>query len=292
MLLVLLLVAGLNADCKVVVFLGTDCPLARLYAPRLNDLVQRYPSVPFRAASASQQDSADEVAQFAQRLNFPFVKDAALARRLGATRSPEAFLLVGGRIVYQGRIDDQYTPGTNRASPTRRDLEEAICEVLAGQSVSVPRTEATGCYLSLDEPAEGKITFEHVAPILHGKCAACHRPGEVAPFSLLTHADTVGWAPTMREVIENGRMPPWHADPRYGRFQNDRSLTSQEKSLLLRWLDDGAPAGATEPAPPQFDEGWKIRPDVVLEMERPFVVPAEGLLDYQEFTLPTGFDKE
>lgn len=287
-----LLAAITVTDVEVIVFLGADCPLARLYANRLNALAERYPQVCFRGVNCSEQDSDAEVEEFGRRLRFSITKDIALARRLGATRSPEAFLLVSGRIVYQGRIDDQYTPGTNRSQPTRCDLEEALKEVLAGKPVTVPVTEATGCRLSIAAPASGKTTFEHAAPILHRKCAPCHRPGQVAPFSLLRYEDTVGWGPMMREVIESGRMPPWHADPRYGKFTNDRSLTAEERRTLLAWIDAGAPRGEREPSPPTFKDGWQIRADVVLAMERSFAVPAEGVLDYQEFKLPTGFKRD
>jgi hypothetical protein len=211
---------------------------------------------------------------------------------LSATRSPEAFVLVGGHIVYQGRIDDQYLPGTNRGAPTRRDLEEAIKEVLAGRPVSISRTRAVGCVLSVPVQPRGHITYSDVAPILHQKCAECHRPGQVAPFSLLTYEDTIGWGETIKETVLEGRMPPWHADPAFGHFSNDRSLTAEQKGLLLAWIDQGCAQGENHPRPPVFTEGWKIRPDVVLEMERFFTVPAEGVLDYQEFTIETGFKKD
>src|SRR6185436_17148647 len=120
-----------------------DCPMARLYTNRLNTLAERYPEVKFRVANASVQDSEEEVAEFGRLLRFPASKDYALARRLGATRSPEAFLLFRGKVVYSGRIDDQYTPGTNKSQPTRNDLEVAIQESLVGKPVSTPRTEAT-----------------------------------------------------------------------------------------------------------------------------------------------------
>jgi mono/diheme cytochrome c family protein len=289
--LALLCLAVAGPRYEVVVFLGTECPMAKLYAGRLNELAERYPQITFRAVNCSQQDSHADVFEFGKRLRFPFEKDdGRLARRLGATRSPEAFLLFEHRVVYRGRIDDQYSPGTNRAEPTRRDLEEAIKDVLAGRAVAVPETKPTGCRLSLPAEQRGKVTFEQVAPILHRRCAECHRPGQVAPFSLLTYHDTVGWGPMIREVVENGRMPPWGADPRYGEFANDRSLRVDEKELLLRWLSAGAPPGEKEPIPPQFRDGWAIRPDLILTMEQPFEVPAEGVLDYQEFAVDPGFD--
>jgi hypothetical protein len=291
-MLILALLLTAAPDCEVVVFLGAECPLARLYVPRLNELAARYPEVRFRAVNASQQDSPAEVAQFGTLLRFPYEKDdGTLARRLSATRSPEAFLLVNGRIVYQGRIDDQYTPGTNRGSPTRRDLEEALTEILAGQPVSISKTPAVGCHLSVPVNPTGQITYDDVAPILHHKCAECHRPGQVAPFSLLSYDETIGWEQTIKEVVLAGRMPPWHADPAHGHFANDRSLTEPQKELLIEWIDHGCPAGKSHPQPPQFPSGWQIRPDIVLEMDRFFTVPAEGVLDYQEFTIDPHFTK-
>jgi hypothetical protein len=293
MFVLLTLLLAASPECEVVVFLGTECPMARLYVHRLNDLSARYPQVRFRALNASQQDSAAEVAEFGKRLRFPFEKDdGTQARRHSATRSPEAFLLVAGRIAYQGRIDDQYTPGANRGSPPRHDLEEAIKEILAGKPVSIRSTKATGCRLSLPVKPSGEITFDDVAPILHQKCAECHRPGQVAPFSMLTYEDTIGWGQMIGEVVLDGRMPPWHADPAYGHFANDRSLTLEQKDMLLRWIAAGSPAGKNHPLPPSFDDGWKIRPDLIVQMDRSFQVPAEGVLDYQEFIVHPGFQKD
>jgi hypothetical protein len=260
--------------------------MARLYANRLNTLSERYPQVKFRVANASQQDSESEVVEFGKLFHFPASKDYVLARRLGATRSPEAFLLAKGKVVYSGRIDDQYTPGANKSKPTRNDLEEAIKETLAGKPVSVPNTKATGCHLSIPD-----VTFKDVAPILHKHCAECHRPGQVAPFSLLTWQDTVGWGKTIREVVSQGRMPPWHADPKHGKFANDRSLSSTERDTLFTWIDAGSPRGDTEPSPPTFREGWAIRADKVLKTPG-YKVPAEGVLDYVEFPIDTGFTKD
>lgn len=280
-ILLTLLLSAPNCECFV--FLKPECPMAKLYAPRLNELATRYPQVKFRGVCAN----SDESNEFQNRLVFDCGTDRELVQRLGARRSPEAFLVRDGSVVYHGRIDDQYTPGTNRSQPTRNDLEEAIKEVLAGNPVSVSMTQATGCHLLAPKVKSNVVTFEDVAPILHAKCAGCHRPGEVAPFSLLTYQDTVGWASTIREVISENRMPPWHAEG--GHFTNDRSLTMVERALLLRWVEFGAPAGAREPKAPVFQSGWTIRPDLILEMEQPFDVPAEGVIDIQEFALNPGF---
>ena len=277
---------------EVFVFLGTECPMAKLYANRLSELADRYPQIHFQGVSANESDTAAEIATFQNGLRFGFRRNPQLAARLKPTRSPEAFFFVDDKLVYHGRIDDQYTPGTNRSQPSRNDLEEAIKETLAGQSVSVPETKATGCHIEVPQTPTGKITFDEVAPILHSRCAECHRPGEVAPFSLLTYEDTLGWKDTIREVVSANRMPPWHADPNHGKFANDRSLTAAEKSTLLAWVEAGAPAGTQKVAAPTFKTGWAIKTDLILKVQTPFAVPAEGVLGYQEFTLDPGFKKD
>ncbi len=235
-------------------------------------------------------DTQAEIEQFAHCLNFPMIKDEALAHELGATRSPEVFLLSGSQVIYRGRIDDQYEPGIHKAEPTRRDLAIAIEEALAGKPVTVAQTNPVGCYLNLKPAADdGAVTYAQVAPILDRRCVECHRPGQAGPFSMLTYKDTVGWAETIREVIQQGRMPPWGA--RGGRFANGRSLTADERRLLLAWLDAGAPEGGARPAPPRFTDDWTIKPDVVFQADE-FHVPQEGVLDYQEFVINPGWYRD
>ena len=78
---------------------------------------------------------------------------------------------------------------------------------------------------------DGVPTFtKDVAPILYENCAACHRPGEIAPMSLLSYKDARPWAKSIRDEVEDGAMPPWHADPKHGKFLNDRSLSAEEKA--------------------------------------------------------------
>ncbi len=285
----------------VVAFLGVDCPLGALYANRLNELYDEFAGrgVCFVAVDANEHDSYPEMVAFAQRLKFSMVKDAgnAVADAFGATRSPEVFLLNGNRdVIYRGRIDDQYAPGVHsRAAPLRRDLEEAILESLANRPVSVPVTTPVGCHLDRRTEATpvGEVTYtKHIARIFDARCAECHRPGAAAPFSLLTYDDARAWTGTIREVLTQRRMPPWGVEG--GHFANDRSLKDDERSLIFAWLDSGAPEGmpADRPPLPTFPSGWRIRPDRVFTMPTPFTVPADGVLEYQEFTLDPGFTED
>jgi len=269
-----------DAPIQVVAFLGVECPLARLYARRLNELQAEFPQVEFRAYAPNAHDSLDEVAGFQQFLEFPIQKSSAEAARLGATRSPEVFLICAGEVVYSGRVDDQYSPGSHRRQPTRRDLAIAIEEVLAGQSVTMPRVEPAGCHLNIEPPAPAAAA--DALAIIHAKCATCHHPETAAPFSLLTADDARAWHATLREVITLGRMPPWGAE--VGEFSNDRRLTADERRKLLEWIDAGCPQGE-DVSPPQFNRGWSFTPDVVLEATE-FQVPATGTVEYQEFKLP------
>ena len=287
-----------------VTFLGVECPLARVYANRLNELVAAYGprGVAFMAVDSNAHDDPQEIAAFARHLEFPMLRDqqGKLADQLGATRSPETFLLDGERrVIYRGRIDDQYEPGVHgRSAPTRCDLDEAIQEALANRPITVSSTTVVGCLLDrgptqvdpLATSGEHPVSYARdVAEILDAHCAECHRPGAAAPFSLLNYEDAAAWSATIREVVDQRRMPPWGV--RGGDFVNDRSLSNVERQTLFAWIDAGSPVGdlAQRPIPPEFADGWSIRADRVLTMQKPFEVPAEGVLDYQEFPIDPGF---
>ena len=139
----------------------------------------------------------------------------------------------------------------------------------------------------------GAPTFnKDVAPILYKNCVGCHRPGEIAPMSLLTYQDARPWAKAIRDEVSEGNMPPWHADAPKGTFHNERGLTDAEKDTLVQWANGGAQRGDQKdlPAAPTFAEGWQIgKPDVVLEMQEEYRVPAEGTVQYEYFYIPTNF---
>lgn len=295
------------ADRKLVViaFLGTECPLAEKYGPRLNTLHERFgDDLIILGLNANTQDSLTEIAAFVRNheIKFPMLKDInnQVADAMGAERIPEVFLLDEARTVrYHGRIDDQYGVGYSRARTVKSDLAVAIEELLAGKSVTVPETEAVGCYIGRvnDRRPTGEITFhKHIAPILNNRCVSCHREQELAPFTLTSYDDVLGWEDTILEVIDNGRMPPWFAEPGHMAFANDASLPVEEKRLIETWVENGMPEGdpADAPPAPKFAVGWKIpKPDQVIYMNenkdqtkgKPFTVPAEGVVDYQRFVV-------
>jgi mono/diheme cytochrome c family protein len=140
------------------------------------------------------------------------------------------------------------------------------------------------------------VTFnKDIAPIFFKSCAECHRPGESAPFSVLSYKDVRPWAKSIREKVANREMPPWHADPHTGEWANDRRLKQQEIDAITAWIDSGAKEGDARdlPATPQFAEGWTIgKPDVVIEMPEEFTLGASGPDEYQYFDAPTNFTED
>jgi hypothetical protein len=136
-----------------------------------------------------------------------------------------------------------------------------------------------------------------VARIVFDKCASCHRPGEVAPMTLLSYDDVRPWAKAIRNKVVAREMPPWFADPDHSlKMRNDRSLSKEQIDTIVRWVDGGAPKGndADLPPAPKFAEGWTAgrEPDYVLEMPVEFSIPAEGELGVQMFYSPVPFKED
>lgn len=299
-----------DADAIVVAFVGAECPLAKLYGPRLAHLAEKYAEkkVAFVGIDSNRQDSIQEIAAYAHRhkINFPVLKDTAneVADRFGAIRTPEVFVLDSDRVVrYWGRIDDQYGfadgVGYQRPAPTRDDLVAALDEVLAGNEVSVPTTEALGCHIGRvrEVNPDSEVTYSNqIARIFQANCVECHRAGRIGPFEMTSYDEVAGWGEMIAEVVEQERMPPWHADPSHGTFANDVRLSDEEKQLIYTWVENGCPEGdpAQLPEPIDFYEGWTIgEPDQIVYMDdAQFEVPAEGVVDYQHYYVDPGWKED
>ena len=143
--------------------------------------------------------------------------------------------------------------------------------------------------------AAGPTFSKDVAPILFKSCVECHRPGAMAPMSLMTYEDARPWARAMKTKVVKREMPPWGADPAIGKFANDVSLKQTEIDTIAAWVDAGAPEGnrAELPKAPHFTEGWSIgKPDLVFKMTEPISVPADGTVPYLYVTVPTNLKED
>ena len=277
--------------------------------PRLAELERRYRAtgVAFLGLDADAHADPVEVAEDlrARGVAFPVLLDegARVADALGATRAGETLALdVGRRLRYRGPVEglaaalDDLLAGRRVAAPSIPTRGRPIDR---GAAISAGRVRAR-TPAAVDEPAAevgvGEVTYAgEVGPILRARCQTCHRPGQVGPFSLLTYEQARRRAPAIRAAVAGRQMPPWHADPRFGRFANDRSLSPRERAALLAWVDRGTPAGpiAASPRPPPDAGGWTIgTPDLVFEMPVPFDVPAAGAVAYQRFKVPSNFGED
>ncbi len=301
------------ADSKLVVvaFLGTECPLAKLYGPRIQKLNEEFASqgVTFLGINSNRQDSITEMANHARihNMEFPFLKDVGnhVADQFGATRTPQIFVLDEDRAIrYHGRIDGQYSfgAGVGYAAPKlqRRDLAEALEELLAGSEVTVAVTEAKGCLIGRvrDVNDESEVTYSNqIARIFQDRCVQCHREGQIAPFAMTTYEEVAGWGEMIAEVVSENRMPPWHADPQHGVFSNDTRLSDDEQALIFDWVANGCPEGdvANLPEPREYPEQWMMprEPDQVIHFgDKPVSIKAEGVEAYRHYIVDPGFTED
>jgi hypothetical protein len=139
----------------------------------------------------------------------------------------------------------------------------------------------------------GPTFTKDVAPIFYEHCAGCHRPGSIAPMSLLDYKSARPWARSIREAVLSRKMPPWFADPQYGHFSNDSRLSARELETIKTWIDHGAAEGDAKDLPkaPQFTEGWQLgKPDLIIDIGEDFAVKP-GADDYQHFIVPMNLTK-
>ena len=148
-------------------------------------------------------------------------------------------------------------------------------------------------------PAAAVTFTRDVAPIFQKACQNCHRPGSIAPMSLLTYEDARPYARSIKDRVERRSMPPWHVDRTVGirKFKDDLSLSDREIATVVSWIDSGAPKGnpADMPAPKQFDDSdrWHIgKPDLIVEMPRAFEVKPEAADWWGNFIADSGLTED
>ena len=171
---------------------------------------------------------------------------------------------------------------------------------------TVGKSVTLGCFLvafaataapirATAEEASATVTFnKDVLPILQKNCQSCHRPGEIGPMSFLSYKDARPYAKAIKVAVEKRVMPPWFADPAYGHFANDRTLSEATIKTLAAWADSGAVEGdaADKPAPIAFQEGWSLKPDMVIEFPQDVSLPATGTINYKSILVKANFPED
>lgn len=290
---------GSGQVATVRLYLSTDCPVAAKYTPRIQALVREFEpkGVRFEAIFPNALETTDGVARYAKERGYNFKisidTGARQAKVDGVTMIPTVVILdSAGRLAYRGPIDDNKIE-ENVTKQYVRDVLRKLLEENDAVFTEVP--VELGCMLMPGDEAarSAPVTYaEHVAPILYKHCTPCHRPGEVAPFSLTSYDEAKKWAPMIAWATEQNRMPPWKAVAGYNSFHDENRLTDEQIQVLKRWSSTGAPRGDVkqEPAPPKFPDGWVLgKPDLILKSERPFKLDAEGRDVYRNFVFKTEF---
>jgi peroxiredoxin len=289
-----------RADGRAVVlfFTGNGCPVARQSIPKLRDLRKKFGNqgVTFWIVNSYAQDDRESIRKEAEEFkvgSIPILMDQsqALAIGLGVQRTCEAIAIntKDRSVFYRGGIDDQLTEGAKKPAPTARYLETALTEFLSDKRIAQATAPVHGCLIAFEKVTEesgASISYaKQIAPILQNKCVSCHSEGNIGPFAMSSYRKVKNKARMIEEVVAAKRMPPWHADPHYGKFENDRSLTALETQTLLRWAQQGAPRGEGDdpleivaaPAP-----DWPLgKPDYIVKLPTPEEIPATGVLDYR-----------
>lgn len=276
-----------RSDMKAVVLLThmNGCDGVKSAAATLESLRSKYPQVEFLMLNSNLDNTREAIAADAKNLPLAapiMIDDTQLVgESLGVKANGEVFVIAsqaGWKVAYRGAAGG---------------VADALDAVVAGKPVAKASTPATGCAVSFPELAKrnahAKISYEKaIAPILEDKCVACHREGGIGPWQMSSYEMIKGFSPMIREVVRTKRMPPWHADPHYGAWSNDRGLTADEAKTLVHWIEAGSPRGAgTDPlaAKKKAWPTWTLgEPDLVIETP-PFTTPATGVIPYQNVTV-------
>ena len=295
-----------DAPAVVLIVQGNGCPIVRNALADYRAVSDAYASrgVEFFMLNANLQDGRTTIAAEAQEWAIPYrilVDETQLvAESLGLTRTAEVLVIdpTSWEIAYRGPINDRLSYERQKQSASEHYLRDTLDALLDGADVTVASRDAMGCLINLPGASadHGGISYsDTIAPMLQENCVACHQRGGIAPWAMTDYNMVRGFAPMIREVIRTKRMPPWHADPHIGQWQDDRSLTIDERQTLVHWIEAGAPRGdGPDPlaeAPTEAPD-WPLgEPDLIVRVPA-FDVPATGIVDYQFPVVANPLDRD
>jgi peroxiredoxin len=296
---------GTSARVVVLIAHGVGYHAMEPSMPALKALRNRYAQhqVSFLLINADSQDNHGVLQQEAARLGIdvPILKDEnqLVVESLGICRTGEA-LAIDTRtwqIVYRGPVDDRMYADMPRTEARQPDLQDAIEAVLAGRSVTTntPPPPGAGCRITLNK--EDNVSYaKDVAPILTEKCVPCHQAGGVAPLAMDRYETVTGRSTMMREAVMTRHMPPWDADPAYGSFSTDPSLSNTQIRALVHWIDAGSPRGDGPDPLAQAKSAilpeWPLgKPDLIIEVPTQSI-PADGVIEYHYINIPVPVDRD
>ncbi len=294
----------LDARAVVLFFTENGCPVARQSIEKLKSLRRKFSDrgVAVWMIDSNAEDDRRSIEKEARQFKedpLPVLIDDTqeIARLLGVKRTAETVCIDTSNwtVFYRGALDDQLVEGAQKPEATEKYVANALDQFLAGKNITRPKTVGRGCLITFEpsgiQGAPAVSYRNEIAPLLQSKCVTCHCAGNIAPFAMSSYQKVRGRADMIREVLVARRMPPWDADPQYGHFKNDRSLTLAEKKTLLRWIDQGAPRDEGEDplaqTPPEAPRWPMGQPDYIVKLPSPEQIPATGVLDYRYVDVPS-----
>ncbi len=295
-----------DARAVVLYFTMNGCPIARQSYSKLRSLQKKFAesNVAVWLVNVSDSESRADIGKEGRDFgagSLPMLIDEAqgVVQALGVERTAEAIAIStkDWKIFYRGAIDDQLTEGAKKPAATVQYLQRALEEFFAGKPVTEMTSVVHGCRIHVDsakDSADTPVSYaREIAPLLMNKCAHCHSAGNIGPWAMSSYRKVKSMADMTQEVLLARRMPPWDADPHYGKFANARSLTLAEKRLLLRWVEQGAPRGEGEDPLESFKapvNDWSLgKPDLVVSLPKAQEIPATGVVDYRYVDVPLPF---
>ena len=294
-----------NRDAKAIVMVthGNGCQILRSNLPDYKALRADYASkgVEVMMLNANIQDTRAKIKSEAQEwgFDFPILKDETqlIARSLEINRTGEV-LVIDPRtwdIVYRGPMSDRVDFERQKEAASETYVRDVLDSLIEGEQVAFTKKGSPGCLINIESEADATISYaDTIAPILKKNCMACHVEGGIAPWAMSEYAMVRGFSPMIREVLRTKRMPPWHADPEIGHWENDVSMSNEEIITLINWIEAGSPRG--EGPDPLKNEKlaasqWPLgEPDLIIDIPE-FEIPATGTVDYQFPVVKNPLDK-
>ena len=292
------------SDMKAVVLVaqGNGCDVVRKSVPELQALRDKYRAqgVELLMINSNLADSraAIEKEAKAQGIDLPILLDETqiIGESLGLKRNGELLVVntKGWKVAYRGPLSADGTPHAANA------LDSVISDTAVKTAQVAAAKGGKGCDLKFPEAdrwqAHAKISYEKsIAPMLIDNCVTCHRQGGIGPWQMTSYDMIKGFSPMIREVVRTERMPPWHADPHYNVFSNDRSLSKDEIKTLVHWIEAGSPRGAGSDPLANLKKQWPEwalgEPDLIVEIPA-FDVPPTGVIPYQMPMVDNPLDKD
>lgn len=289
-----------DAPAIVLYTQGNACPIVRNAITDLKSVRTQFDKegVIFLMLNSNLQDNRESIAVEAKEfdIDFPILVDETqlVGEGLGIHRTAEAIVIntKNWEIAYRGPINDRIGYESQKNEAANNYLANAINAVIKGEEIAQSVIKGKGCLVKFannDKEQHAEISYTKViAPLLIENCTQCHVKGGIAPWAMDSYEMVFGWSTMMREVLRSKRMPPWQADPHYGSFANDLSLTTAEIQTLVHWIEAGAkrdegedPLLAVNQNPPKWELG---EPDIKVQLNKE-VIPPTGVLDYRYQTI-------